>query len=92
MAKISLVHPLFVGAWANTAGDVPLVSTSRANHDVDDIDGPADSGDELEVAPQAASVALARLGYMGSASDIPVLLVPDPVALLVFKGSWKKVL
>jgi hypothetical protein len=90
MAKITTSKPLFRGGWGESANDVMLRpcrgrASDRAANDTD-VDGDAMSDDD---GPATSSVVLGNFGA-SQAEEIPVLLLPFPIATLIFKGSWAK--
>jgi hypothetical protein len=97
LAKISSTHPLFFGGWGGTAGDIALLKTRRARaprRPLDDLDGEVLSdGDEAHESHEMTAAAfIMSCGSDVSADDVPVLLLPNPVASLLVAGRWPSLL
>ncbi len=92
MAKICATKPLFLGAWGGTAGEVSLRNTDAPPATEDNVDGLEMDSEPAEPEAELASEILERHRCATSADEIPVLLLPLPVAMLVCKGIWKHVL
>lgn len=91
LGRISSLRPLFIGAWGNRAGDVCLrpEGCGRVCFEGGDFQGEQDI--VLPASTSAASV-LQEWGMNANADDIPVLLLPFPIALLACHQQWRKLL
>lgn len=89
---MSLRHPLFVGWWGSSPGDVVLADEHRRStfrHEGEVVDEPALATDDNQATVQGL---LSAWGFATDASMVPVLMLPYPIAILVCTGMWSELL